>query len=112
MRKISSFLRCITAVLLLTLFSTAYALDAATTTAPAAAPIPKPLPLAIRAAWGEAGAQSGWMSNSQGVIEPFTLWSAEAQGRPGEIPSFRFTQWTRQNLMPILPVPNQGFGLD
>ncbi|HTV46819.1 MAG TPA: sigma-70 family RNA polymerase sigma factor [Phycisphaerae bacterium] len=65
---------------------------------------PNALPADIVAAWEKAGAQSGWM-DSQGN------WYLSTDGQPGEVPAFRFKQWTPWILFQ-LPEPNQNFGLD
>src|SRR5262249_8178286 len=71
---------------------------------------PPPLSFAVRAAWENAGAETGWMRERSGFLSfRDGLGKAEA----GDVPAFR---WIRKPLeagvLSKLPAPDKGFGLD
>ena len=76
--------------------------------ADANAAAPKPLPADVVQAWEKAGAQAGWI----GIDERGRLaFHRVAEGRPGEIPAFKFSEW-QAGVVARLPQPPQAFGLD
>jgi internalin A len=95
MRNTFSSLVCITALMFfLPLMGMAPAVSAA-----------QPLPADINTAWENAGAIPGWMGIQAGV------WVRQATGQSGEVPAFRFNQWS-PGVIPQLPQPQERFGLD
>jgi serine/threonine protein kinase len=72
-------------------------------------PLTTPPPTNIYAAWENAGAQSGWMIRLPAAVNGHGGWDDQAQ--PGDIPAFRFVEWT-PGIVYKLPPPKQSFGLD
>jgi RNA polymerase sigma factor (sigma-70 family) len=63
---------------------------------------------AIVTDWKAAGAEVGWLHlYSDGSLPQFV---PETEGKPGDLPAFRFNNWT-DGLLTKLPVPAQAFGL-
>src|SRR5207245_4389108 len=67
---------------------------------------PEPLPEPIVTAWKNAGAEVGWMRYE--IILQFV---PAGQGKPGDLPAFRFSPW-RYGLLAKLPDPGRPFALD
>src|SRR5262245_8147215 len=69
---------------------------------------PKPLPEMIVTAWKAAGAEVGWLRLNKFDNLDFV---AEKEGKPGDLPAFRFVNWQGGRLAK-LPAPALAFGLD
>src|SRR5438093_6762019 len=67
---------------------------------------PEPLPETIVTAWKNAGAEVGWM-RFMGILQ----FVPAEQGKPGDLPAFRFSPW-RRGLLADLPDPGRAFALD
>ena len=76
---------------------------------------PQPLPEDIVAAWKAAGAKVGWMRGVPAFSMEFlfedTEFVREKEGKPGDLPAFRFYSW-QEGRLAKLPVPAAAFGLD
>ena len=67
-----------------------------------------PLPPEVIIAWKKAGASIGWMDRQYGWFH--TGWFHTEEGKPGEVPAFRFTKLDPKALRQ-LPRPDRAFGL-
>ena len=74
---------------------------------------PQPLPENIVKAWKEAGAEFDWQRPSPAGFPRFGFLQAvlEKEGRPGDLPTFSFSDW-QEGRLAKLPAPASAFGLD
>ena len=72
-----------------------------------AADTPQPLPENIVTAWKEVGAEAHWL---RACPAGFPQYIPEKEGKPGDLPAFRFVVW-HEGLLAKLPAPVTAFGL-
>src|SRR5947207_379001 len=69
---------------------------------------PKELPADVVKAWQQAGAKVGWMKqDARGILR----FRKGGKGEKGATPAFDLHPW-KEGVLPKLPAPAVGFGLD